>query len=601
MGEQESRPDGQSSVEGVVARARRRLVRISGRDLLRRRGAWAFGAALLVAALRPLLWPLGDDAALWEGLARAAVLFGGALGLGLAIVLSLGRRRGPSLLGAARALDEVGAHPEVIASGFVFGRDPEASPVVSLARRRAEGVAAQTDVTKAFPLEPLRPKRRTTLVLAPFFALALLIGAYDPVRVAALLDPPTGLETEGADVLSAAAERFAAAAEDEAERAPDRERDAASRPGRASSDDRESMRELADRARRAADAARRGDRERALSELGEVGRAGRERSARERALSRTLSRLSDSLESRSGDGARPGAGDDPSESLRLLARRTRERARNAGSPEAEAERQRTLERLSRAAEAMRREAEQTGSEEARRAAEELGRAAEELSRGERRAAAEALERAAAETARMERAREAAARQAEALARLMEASGLLERAVQLAMAGREGEGEGQTGMAMGEGRGQGRGEGEGEGAAQGGASEGEMAALRRALAERLAAMGEGESGRPAPGPGGHIRDRGDAERAGLDVEQGARARSQVGEGERATQAVRGLGQNGEPTRAYREVFPSYGAIAEEVIGDESIPPLRRDAVRRYFEGIRPGGGQTSTGEQEGNEG
>jgi hypothetical protein len=64
---------------------------------------------------------------------------------------------------------------------------------------------------------------------------------------------------------------------------------------------------------------------------------------------------------------------------------------------------------------------------------------------------------------------------------------------------------------------------------------------------------------------------------------------VGEGERATQAVRGLGQNGEPTHAYREVFPSYGAIAEEAMADETVPPLRRDAVRRYFEGIRPGDG------------
>jgi hypothetical protein len=586
MDEQEQRPRG-GEIEAVVVRARRRLARISGRELSKRRGAWVFGIALLSAASRPLVWPLGDEAALWEGVVRAALVLLSVWGLGLAFLVILGRRRGPKHLGAARALDEAGGHPEVVASGWAFGRGEEDGPLLALARSRAQKAVGALDMREAFPLPSLRPKRRTVAIFAPLFALALLVGAYDPVWVAALIDPPTSLETEGAAVLSEAAEALARAAEEEAEQQAQRERESGARQGRSSSSDRESMRELAERARSAAEAARRGDRERALSELGEVGRAGREQRARERALSRTLSRLSES--------ARRGFGDDAAESLRLLARRTRES--ETTSAEADTERQRTLERLSRAAEAMREEAERTGSEEARRAAEELSRAAEELSHGERRAAAEALERAAREAQEMERAREASARQAEALARLMEATGLLERAVQLAMAGREGEGEGQ-GMAMGSGQG----EGEGEGAAQGGASEGEMAALRRALAGRLAAMGEAQSGRPAPGPGGHIRDRGGESREGLEVGAGARAHSQVGEGERATQAVRGLGQNGEPTQAYRDVYPSYGAIAEEAMADESIPPLRREAVRRYFEGIRPGGGQDDEGEeQEGNEG
>ncbi len=597
MGERaaESAPRGQ--VERVVALARRRLARISGRRLLRRRGAFVLGAALLVAALRPLLWPLSDEAMLWEGLARSAAFFLSVLALGALALVVVGRRRGPKPLAAARALDEAGGHPEVVASGWAFAEGDHDGPLVGLARARAEEAAAAIDVARAFPLPSLMPGRRKVALFAPAILLGLAIGAYDPVRVAALLDPPTSLETRSAQVLEAAATRFAREAAADAERETEREREAGPRRGRASSEERDSMREMAERARRAADAARRGDRQRALSELGEVGRAGRERSARERALSRTLSRLSQSLEERSGAGsARRASSGDASESLRLLARQTREPSQ---AEAAEEERQRTLERLSRAAEAMRQEAEQNGSDEASRAAEALRRAAEELSRGDRRAAAEALERAAEQAQQMERAREAAGRQAEALARLMEATGLLERAVQLAMAGREGEGEGQRGMAMG----QGDGDGEGEGAAQGGASADEMAALRRALAERLAAMGEGRDGRPAPGPGGHVPDRGGDGREGLDVDHSARARSRVGEGERATQAVRGLGQNGEPTHAYREVFPSYGAIAEEAMTDESIPPLRRQAVRRYFEGIRPGAGEpTPAGEaQEGNEG
>jgi len=511
------------------------------------------------------------------------VLCAAVIVAGLVILRYLGRRRGPRALEAARAVDEVGGHPEVVASGWAFAAEDKDGDLVALAHRRAESAAGRVDVAASFPLPSLRPGRKTVAILIPVVAVAMAIGAYDPVRVAALLDPPTGLESEGAAVLAAAATRMAEAAEREAREA---EREREERGGRSSSQERESLSEIAERARSAAEAARRGDRERALSELAEVGRAGRDRAARERALSRALSRLSESVEGRPATRGSRSTPDAASESLRLLARETRDEAAREGTNEAEAERQRTLERLSRAAEAMREEAERSGSEEARRAAEELSRAAEELSRGERQAAAEALERAAREAESMERQREAAGRQAEALARLMEATGLLERAVQLAMAGREGESEGgQPGM----GEGQGEGEGEGEGAGQGGASADEMAALRRALAERLAAMGEGQNGRPAPGPGGHIPDRGDADREGIDVEGSARARSDVGEGERATQAVRGLGQNGEPTHEYREVFPSYGAIAEEAIADETVPPLRRDAVRRYFEGIRPGGG------------
>jgi hypothetical protein len=257
-----------------------------------------------------------------------------------------------------------------------------------------------------------------------------------------------------------------------------------------------------------------------------------------------------------------------------------------------------LERLSRAAEEMARESERSGSEDARRAAEELSRAAEQLSRGEREAAREALERAAEAAQALEREREEMAREAEAIARLLEASGLLERAMQLAMMGRgegedagEGEGAGERGMGQ---SGAGENGESGEAAGEGAGTSAEMAALRRALAERLAAMGESQpGGSPDVSRGGsHIPDHPGAARDEIGTSGDVHARSQVGEGERAVAAVRGLGKNAEPTRAFRDVFPHYDAMAEEAIGDDAIPAARRDAVRQYFESIRPGGGEAA---------
>ncbi len=158
---------------------------------------------------------------------------------------------------------------------------------------------------------------------------------------------------------------------------------------------------------------------------------------------------------------------------------------------------------------------------------------------------------------------------------MRNGGALERAIQMAMLGREGEDEaGQgTGMQMGN--------GEGEGGSP-------SAALGRAIAARLAAMGvTSPSGAPGTGDGGHLPDRGRSRRKGLEAHGSLHARSQVREGQRAVLAIQGLGRGGESTRAFREVFPSYDAVAEEGIQDESIPAARRAVVRRYFQAIRPG--------------
>ena len=66
-----------------------------------------------------------------------------------------------------------------------------------------------------------------------------------------------------------------------------------------------------------------------------------------------------------------------------------------------------------------------------------------------------------------------------------------------------------------------------------------------------------------------------------------ARSVIREGERAVQALRGLGAGGEAETGYADVYPGYGAIAEEALAREDVPAARRAAVRAYFEAIRPG--------------
>src|SRR6185369_8927557 len=86
------------------------------------------------------------------------------------------------------------------------------------------------------------------------------------------------------------------------------------------------------------------------------------------------------------------------------------------------------------------------------AAESLSRAAEALSRGDREAAAQMLDRAAERAEAMERERAEAAAEAQAILEMLEKSGVLEEAIEMAMLGREGQGkpgEGE-GLAMGEG-------------------------------------------------------------------------------------------------------------------------------------------------------
>jgi hypothetical protein len=509
----------------VVAEARARLGRAAGRSLLLGRWPWAVGAGVAAAMSRPLLWRLGEEAPLWSAPARALALFAAGTALSAGALVVAGRRRGPSEVGAARALG------------------------------RFAGAAL----------------------------LALAVGSYDPAVATALAAPPSAIEREAAAELEEAAAEIAAAEKKEAKKpAPER-----SSKARDKGDERlgSAGPALADKARQAARAARRGDRKGALEKLEELRAEGQ---ARAGDLSKALRKVAEALAppsaEKAGSGAPAGRESAPSaaESTRLLAEKLQKP--EGGPGEARESNERTLERLERAAEEARRAASESGSKEASEAARSLSRAAADLKRGDRAAASQALAEAAQRMASMEQAREAARREAEAIADMLERSGMLERAVQAAMLGREGEGQGEKGE-KGEGKGEGQGQGE-KGEGQGG-KPGAGAELRAAILARLVAMGAAETKSfDQPGSGPHIADRQRSKRAALPVEGAIKAPSQVGEGPRAIQAMQGLGRGTEPPKEYREVFPSYDAAAEEGLADERVPAARRAAVRRYFQAIRP---------------
>lgn len=578
--------DGERQLLSVITRARARLRRIAGRELLIGKTWWVLGAGAAVSACRPLVWHLADATPLWVGFARALGFFVAGSAVAAGAIVVAGRRRGPSDVGAARAVDEALGHAEVVASGFAFARDGRAEPVALLARRRAVAAAEGVREEALFPLPSLRPSRRTSALFALGVAAALGVGGYDRGLALALLSPPTGAETGAAAELDEAAAELVEQLHQEAkERSPDHPA-----PQRGQGGDKLSSAgsTLADKAREAARAARRGDRKGALDKLDEMRAEGGKQSARAGDLGATLRRVAEALSPPSDRGhggssskaGEPGAG--AAESMRLLAQKMRSPEGSAGAGEESKER--TLERLERAGEEARRAAADGKSPGAGEAARALSRAAEALRRGDRQAAAEALDQAAARAGAMEQARAEAAAEAMAIADMLEKSGALEHAIQMAMLGREGEGAGREegrGRAPGDGKG-----GEGD-EGQGGKGSG---ALRSAILARLVALGmaggEPDGSGSGTGSSPHIPDRHRAHRDPLAAAGSIRAPSQVGEGARAIQAIHGLGRGSEPPASYREVFPSYDAAAEEGMADERIPAQRRSAVRRYFQTIRP---------------
>ncbi len=562
-------PADTARIARAITASRRRLAAIGARRTLRARGRWVLLASCVVALSRPWTWPLADFDPLWVGAPRA-------LGLGLlalvllTVALYLVARRKPAALGAARILDEALGLREVVASGHALVGD---EPVVRLARQRAAEAVHQVDVRAVLPLPRALPSVRGWFLGGFAVLVCAVLGGYDPALVRVLSDPPTIAELREADALQQAASALQELRDDTQEEADE---EGVQAP--------DANPDLSERASQIGRDLARGNREQALARLQKLRSETHAREARARGLDRLARRLARHLESRSRTGDRrpsePSDGElgesgspretnserertSPAEQeMRLLARQMRQ----PESAESAAERQRTLERLSRSADEARR----NGTSAGQRLADALSRAAEALNRGARDEAAERLDEAAARTAELQRARERSAREAEALARLLERAGLLERSVQMAMLGEEGEPMMMTGEREGEG------EAEGDGSGRRG--------LAAELAARLAAMGLAES--PGPGPGGHQLRHGEP-RSGLAPRGDLHASSRVREGERAVQMLEGLGANSEAATGYSDVYPSYDAIAEDALSTRDVPAARREAVRRYFELIRPG--------------
>lgn len=71
-------------------------------------------------------------------------------------------------------------------------------------------------------------------------------------------------------------------------------------------------------------------------------------------------------------------------------------------------------------------------------------------------------------------------------------------------------------------------------------------------------------------------------------QKERTRGKIGaEGEiNEVQTFKGMPKEGESTIVLREMVQSAAQEAEDALGQEEIPRKRRDAVQRYFEGVKP---------------
>lgn len=560
---------GTPTISATVEAARARLATIRARELLRRFGGWVVLFACGVGLARPLIWPLSDSNPVWMGAPRA-------LGLALAVML-LGwmgvywaARRKPTRLRAARALDERLELREVVASGLMLRGE---SAEEELARARADEALEEVDLRSLFPMPRSRPRWRSLFMGVSGLLIVVLGGSYDPALARILMAPPTIAELEGAaDLADAAAELEERSEADEiAEPESPEERPASDEPNES----------LAEQATEIARDLGRGDRESALQKLRSMRDEANARRDENRELDRAARRMAEHLdvsrrepssttrspEGRSESSTRP----DAEESMSLLARRMRDP--QSAESTSEQERQRTLERLSRAADEARR----SGSQHGEQLAEALSRAADAMNRGAMEEAARRMEEAAARSAQLQAERERMQAQAEALARLLERAGMLERDVQLAMMGRE---PGEAGQMMAQGEGHEGSDGEGRDGRRG---------LAEGLAARLAAMGLAEQpGSPGTGrdDGGRGSTRPGRTREGLEAHGDLHARSRVREGERAVQVLEGLGRNGEAETQYSDVYPSYGAIAEDALASEDVPAARREAVRRYFELIRP---------------
>ncbi len=554
---------GGGEIAKQVRAARRRLGRGAGRELLRRGlPGLALGAGV-VGALRPWVWPLPEAATLVQGPLRTLGAMAAIVVAGSVTLIATGRRRGPKALGAARALDAALGREEVVASGFAFEREGREDAPARLARERAREALEGARPEALFGLPKVAPPLRRSLGATLALALGLVLGSYHPALRGALLDPPREDELEAANALKGAAEALAKQAGDPKARAlPGKDPDPASGEAR--------MRRASELARSAAQAAQRGERSAALGKLASLRAEGEQARQRARALASMVRSMKETLPASSEGGApSPKSAPSLSEGLNLLSRSVRQ----AGAQSAPtAEEKRALERLERGASEAARGA--ASGAESKAFAEAMARARQALLDGNREGAAAALEEAARAAASLEALSGAEGATAEQVSALLKAAGLLEGKL----------GGGRPGGAPGEKGGEPGGGMPGFAAAPAGS--GDKGASLRA---RLAALGLSRPGQGGPGPGGGHEDPPPVEgRKGLEPKGSVHARSAVGEGERAVKALAGLGRGAKNAPAYKEVFPSYDAAAEEGLADERIPAARRAAVRRYFESIRPDG-------------
>jgi hypothetical protein len=609
----------------VVKAARARLARVAGRQLLLRRGIWVILGAATLGAARPLYYPLDLAAPLWLGAALALGVAAVVAGVGLAALVVVGRGRRPSELAAARTVDEALGLREVVASGFAFDRDRREGPIFDMAIGQAVAAAASFDARRHVALPSLRPRVRRVALAAGLATIVAVLGCYHPALASIMAAPPTEAEMAAANELDRVArelDRAARRAEaaESAKRRPAPERGGAGSGASAGRD--QAGKNLAEQARKASAAARRGDRTAALKQIDALGQTGRQASRRSQELTDALRRIAEALEPRAGSTKTAAAGGEEragessasktgesassgsktsksssvEESLRRLARKLQEPQKSGA--EGTAERRRTLESLARAVAESERSAASSQSEAERAAAERLAEALANAGKaagaGDRAEASRQLEQAIERARQLQATQAELERQAATLAQMLETAGLLGQEMQLALAGQK-QGRGaQAGSKMGEGAMMGMGnQGEGQGEGAGAGEKMSSSELGRALALRLAALGMGSpggdpTGNPGRGREGSANNWRAAPGKAIGVNGGLRARSDVREGDLAVTAIEGLGRSSEPTKAYLDVYPTYAALAEESMADETVPAAQRHVVRRYFEVIRPGG-------------
>ena len=270
--------------------------------------------------------------------------------------------------------------------------------------------------------------------------------------------------------------------------------------------------------------------------------------------------------------------------MRLLAKKMRDEQRETGTASKEST-ERMLERLSRAGDEARKSAQDRGKRlRAPRAPPRPSR------RPPRRCSAaiarprrKMLDEAAARAEAMEQERAERPPRPMAIAEMLEKSGALEQAIQMAMLGREG--------SAGEGRGRrrpwawARATGEGKG---GQGSRARRAAARAVLA-RLAAIGvtRQDSDARHEGRGPHIPDRHRAKRDAIAV-AGIDARALAGRRGRARHPGDPAASAAAPSRPRRTArcSPRTTPPPRRASPTSASPRARRAAVRRYFQSIRP---------------